>query len=69
MHLLGQRGYEANEEELKEILQKVKERKMANGKAEIHRMAKEMGSYYEGSLSFPLQAFWDIAKGVLKKDA
>jgi len=40
MHLLGQRGYEANEEELKEILQKVKERKMANGKAEIHRMAK-----------------------------
>jgi isopropylmalate/homocitrate/citramalate synthase len=69
MHLLGQRGYEANEEELKEILQKVKERKTANGKAEIHRMAKEMGSYYEGSLSFSLEAFWNIAKGVLKKDA
>ena len=67
-HLLGQRGHEANEQELKEILQKVKERKMAKGKAEIHRMAKEMESYYEDSLNFPLEAFWDIAKGVLKKD-
>ncbi len=67
-HLLGQRGFEANEEELKEILQKVKERKMAKGKAEIHRMAKEMESYYEDSLNFPLEAFWNIAKGVLKKD-
>jgi isopropylmalate/homocitrate/citramalate synthase len=69
LHLLGKRGYEANEEELKEILHRVKERKTAKGKAETHRMAKEMGFYYEGSLTFPLEAFWDIAKGVLKKDA
>ncbi|HUL22686.1 MAG TPA: homoaconitate hydratase [Thermodesulfobacteriota bacterium] len=69
LHLLGKRGYEANEEELKEILHRVKKRKTAKGKAEIHRMAKEMGSYYEASLNFPLEAFWDIAKGVLKKDA
>jgi (R)-citramalate synthase len=69
MHLLGQRGYEANEEELKAILQRVKEKKMEKGKVEIHRMAEEMGSYYEDSLNFPLEAFWDIAKGVLKKDA
>jgi D-citramalate synthase len=69
MHLLGQRGYEANEEELKEILQRVKEKKMEKGKAEIHRMAEAMGSYYEGSLNFPLEAFWDIVKGALKKDA
>jgi isopropylmalate/homocitrate/citramalate synthase len=69
LHLLGQKGYEANEEELKEILQRVKGRKTVKGKAEIHRMAREMGSYYEGSLNFPLEAFWDIAKGVLKKDA
>jgi len=69
LHLLRHRGYEPNEEELKEILQKVKERKTARGKAEIHRMAKEMGSYYQGSLNFPLEAFWDIARGVLKKDA
>ena len=57
-----------NEEELKEILQRVKARKMEKGKAEIHRMAEEMGSYYEDSLNFPLEVFWDIAKGVLKKD-
>jgi len=69
MHLLGQEGYQATEEELREILQKVKERKMAKGKAESHRMAKKMGSYYESSLNFPLEDFWDIAKGVLKKDA
>lgn len=69
LHLLRQRGYEANEEELKEILQRVKERKTAKNKTEIHRMAEEMGSYYEGSLNFPLEAFWDIAKEVLKKDA
>jgi isopropylmalate/homocitrate/citramalate synthase len=69
MHLLEQRGLEANEEELREILRKVKEKKTARGKAEIHRMAEEMESYYEGSLNFPLEAFWDIAKGVLKKDA
>ena len=69
LHLLRQRSYEANEEELKEILQRVKERKTAKSKTEIHRMAEEMGSYYEGSLNFPLEAFWDIAKEVLKKDA
>jgi D-citramalate synthase len=68
MHLLEQRGLEANEEELREILRKVKEKKTAMGKAEIHRMSEEMESYYEGSLNFPLEAFWDIAKGVLKKD-
>jgi isopropylmalate/homocitrate/citramalate synthase len=68
MYLLEQRGLVANEEELREILRKVKEKKTARGKAEIHRMAEEMESYYEGSLNFPLEAFWDIAKGVLKKD-
>lgn len=68
LYLLWQKGYEANEEELREILLRVKERKITSGKAEIHRMAKEMGAYYEGSLNFPLEAFWDIAKGVLKKD-
>jgi isopropylmalate/homocitrate/citramalate synthase len=68
IHLLEQRGLKANEEELKEILRKVKEEKTARGKVEIHRMAEEMESYYESSLNFPLEVFWDIAKGVLKKD-
>lgn len=68
LHLLRHRGYEPNKEELKEILQRVKERKTARGKAKVHRMAEEMGAYYEDSLDFPLEAFWDIAKGVLKKD-
>ena len=68
LHLLQHKGYEATEEELKEILHRVKERKMAKGKGEIQRMAKEMGEYYEDSLNFPLEAFWEIAKEVLKKD-
>jgi D-citramalate synthase len=68
LHLLQQRGYEANEEKLKEILRRVKERKVAEGKAEIKKMAKEMENYYEGSLNFPLEVFWKIADEVLKKD-
>ena len=47
LHLLQQNGYEANEAELREILKKVKETKMARGKAEISRMAIEIGDYYE----------------------
>ena len=68
LHLLQQRGYEANEEELKDILRRVKERKVAEGKTEIKKMAREMETYYEGSLNFPLEIFWRIADEVLKKD-
>jgi isopropylmalate/homocitrate/citramalate synthase len=68
LHLLQQNGYEANEAELREILQKVKERKMARGKAEISRMEIEIGDYYEEALNFPMEAFWEIVKGVSKKD-
>jgi isopropylmalate/homocitrate/citramalate synthase len=68
MHLLQQGGYEANEEELREILQRVKERKITKGKAEIHRMMREIGEYYKQSLNFPSEAFWGIVKEVLKKD-
>jgi isopropylmalate/homocitrate/citramalate synthase len=68
LYLLQQRGYEAKEEQLRKILRRVKERKVANGKAEIHRMAREIGDYYEHSLSFPMEAFWEIVEEVLKKD-
>jgi homocitrate synthase NifV len=68
LHLLRQRGVEANEEELREILRRIKERKTAKGKMEINRMAKEIGEYYEQSLNFPLEAFWGIIEEVLKKD-
>jgi isopropylmalate/homocitrate/citramalate synthase len=68
LHLLKQRGYKANEEELKEILRRVKERKIEEGKVEIGRMAREMRKYYEQSLNFPLEAFLKIVEEVLKKD-
>jgi isopropylmalate/homocitrate/citramalate synthase len=68
LHLLKQRGYKANEEELREILRRVKERKIEEGKVEIGRMAREMRKYYEQSLNFPLEAFWKIVEEVLKKD-
>jgi hypothetical protein len=31
-------------------------------------MATEMKDYYEEALNFPMEAFWEIVKGVLKKD-
>jgi isopropylmalate/homocitrate/citramalate synthase len=68
LHLLKQRGYKANEEELREILRRVKERKIEEGKVEIGRMAREMRKYYEQSLNFPLEAFLKIVEEVLKKD-
>ncbi len=68
LHLLKQRGYEAKEEELREILRRVKERKMATGKGEIRKMAEEMEGYYKESLNFPIEAFWEIVEEVLGKD-
>ena len=68
LYLLQQRGCKAKEEQLREILRRVKERKIANGKAEIHRMGREIGEYYEHSLSFPMEAFWKIVEEVLGKD-
>jgi D-citramalate synthase len=68
LYLLQQRGRKAKEEQLRKILRRVKERKIANGKAEIHRMTREIGKYYEHSLSFPLEVFWEIVEEVLGKD-
>lgn len=67
LHLLKQRGYEANEEMAREILQRVKERKMAGGKRKILEMAEEMERYYKESLDFPMESFWEIVEGVLGK--
>jgi len=69
LHLLKQRGYEAKEEGLREILQKVKEKKVAKGKGEIRKMAEEIEEYYKENLNFSMQDFWEIVKEVLKKDA
>jgi isopropylmalate/homocitrate/citramalate synthase len=68
LHLVKQRGYEAKEEELKEILRRVKEKKVAKGKGEIRKMAEEIEEYYKESLSFPMEAFWEIVEEVLKRD-
>ncbi len=68
LHLLKQRGYEAKEEALKEILQRVKERKMAGGKREIRKMMEEIERYYQESLTFPMEEFWEIVDEVLKRD-
>ena len=66
-HLLQQAGYEANGEELKEILRSVKKSKVAEEKGEISRMAREIGEYYERYLNFPLETFWKIVRDVLGK--
>ena len=67
-HLLGERGYEANEKELKEILLRIKERKAEDGKEEVRRMVREVNLFYERHLNFPHDAFWEIAEWVLMKD-
>ncbi len=67
-HLLQERGYEANEEELKEILRRVKERKEAEGKEEIRKMVGEVKLFYERYLNFSHETFWEIVEGVLMKD-
>jgi len=67
-HILQERGYEANEEEVKEILRRVKERKSAEGKEEIRRMVGEVKLFYERCLNFPHEDFWEIVEEVLEKD-
>jgi len=68
LHLLKQRGYEADEEELKEIVRRVKEGKIALGKRGIREMAKKVEAYYKENLDFPMETFWRIVKEVLGKD-
>ena len=67
-YLLQQRGYQANEKELQEIREKVKEWKTRDGKAEIERMVKEIEGFYERCLGFPQDAFWQIVEGVMQPD-
>ena len=64
-NLIEQQGYQAGEEELQEILRRVKEWKTRDGKGEIGRMVREVEEYYERCLGFPQDAFWAIVEGVM----
>lgn len=64
-HLVEQRGYQASEGDVQEILRQVKEWKQRDGKGEIGRMVREVEEYYERSLGFPQEAFWEIVEGVM----
>lgn len=68
LHLLKQQGYEAKGEELKEILNRVKEQRAALGKKGIREMAMKVEEYYKENLDFPMETFWGIVKEVLGKD-
>ncbi len=68
IHLLKRRGYEAKEEELREILRRVKETKVAGGKERIRKMAEKVERYYQESLNFPMEVFWEMVEEVLRKD-
>jgi D-citramalate synthase len=65
-YLLRQRGYQASEGEVQEILRRVKEWKTRDGKGEIGRMVREVEEYYERCLGFPQDAFWEIVEGVMQ---
>lgn len=67
-NLIEQQGYQADEGEIQEILKRVKEWKTGDGKGEIIRMVREVDEYYERRLGFPLDAFWEIVKGVMNPD-
>ncbi len=66
-YLLRERGYEASEDQLKEILLRIKKRKSEDGKAEIKRMVREVTLFYKRYLNFPHEVFWEIVEGVLMK--
>ena len=67
-HLLEHRGYHASEEDLAQILSLVKERKTAEGKDEIKKMARTIETFYDQCLTFPLVSFWQIVGEVLNED-
>lgn len=67
-HLLEHRGYKADEAEIEKLLQKVKERKAAQGKDEIKKMAGQIEIFYERCLTFPHKLFWEIVEEVLNKN-
>ncbi len=67
-HLLRQKGYEAREEEVREILRRVKERKVSRGKRAIREMTQTMERYYQEHLDFSMPDFWEIVGGVLQKE-
>jgi isopropylmalate/homocitrate/citramalate synthase len=67
-HLLEHRGISASEEDLGKILCLVKDRKTAEGKEGIKRMADKISLFYEQCLTFPLESFWKIVEEVLGKD-
>ncbi|MBW1829061.1 MAG: hypothetical protein JRI74_06540, partial [Deltaproteobacteria bacterium] len=67
-HLLEHRGINASEEDLGKILCMVKDRKTAEGKDGIKRMADKISVFYEQCLTFPLKSFWKIVEEVLGKD-
>jgi len=68
LHLLKQKGYEAREDELREIQRRVKERKINGGKKGIREMAEEMERFYKNSLNFPMETFWEIVEEVLHRN-
>ncbi|MCX8118003.1 MAG: homoaconitate hydratase [Desulfobacterota bacterium] len=65
LHLLKERGYEASEGEVREILRQVKARKTSEEKRGIGEMAKALERYYQEHLDFPLEKFYEIVEGVL----
>jgi len=68
LHLLKQKGYEAREDQLREIQRRVKERKINGGKKGIREMAEEMERFYKNSLNFPMETFWEIVEEVLHRN-
>jgi len=64
-HILQQKGYAADDVQLEKIVRRIKEKKAAAGKDDIRQMAERMEQYYEHSLSFPQNIFWEIVEEVL----
>ncbi len=62
---LGEKGMEANEEQIAEILMRIKAEKEGMSKEPIKRMLEELGRYGREVLGFSEERFWEIVREVL----
>ncbi len=64
-YLTEKRGYDASEEDIRTILSIVKDKKTADGKDNIKKMAGSLSDFYEQCLTFPMKSFWKIVEEVM----
>jgi isopropylmalate/homocitrate/citramalate synthase len=63
--LLQGNGHRATDEQIAEILKRIKATKVSESKSDIRHMVEEIRHFHEKSLNFSAKAFWKIVEEVL----